>query len=688
MDHRLYWTSSAYDDSLPSEFITGRSCHCLYKPDPPRSLDDSDCDSSSEYAPRSSSSSHRTVRHEYHSLKLLGTGAYGEVHLIRNPFNRKYIPNDVIALKVIDLDHRREGSKQKFRNEVALQNALSPQRHPNIVQCYGSNYEVELNQLQIFLEYVNRDDLWTVIDSRRHGGIGVHRARDYYRQLMRGVDFLHNIGIAHRDLKPDNLIINSNGLLKITDFGMATKIEFTHTNQEIPLDRMCGTRDYMSPQMFKKKYLGTKNDVWSSGVILLLMIAGRRCWRKARRSDPHFSLWLERKLPRPFDRLTPGTLEILEYILDVIWKAVCRYVTNSVFLTAVIYTHFEVVRISLTVTLAVIASKEPRSPSIRSCNSNEDADLNSYSPTTSEESEPLPIHYNIIKDLGSGSFGEVSLIANPLSRSVVSARKIALKRIRLSKLNSKQLEEVDYEVMLQQTLTEANNKYIVRCYGSRVDHVLNEKHIYLEYVDGSDLFEIAMNKGGIDRRRAANYFRQLLQGLSFLHGLYVAHRDIKPENILIDNRGNLKIADFGLADCYRESDDEPDRRLSRICGSYEYLSPQVFNTDYSGPKNDVWSAGIVLIVMLTGDLAWDRADISDTNYALWVNGELPPLLKTLDQSTLSIINDALDIDENRRPTCQQLLKHPWLRTSSKRSYKSNNNGEDEGSVKRSKLHYR
>ncbi|VDO45155.1 unnamed protein product [Haemonchus placei] len=416
------------------------------------------------------------------------------------------------------------------------------------------------------------------LDSRRHGGIGVHRARDYYRQLMRGVDFLHNIGIAHRDLKPDNLIINSNGLLKITDFGMATKIEFTHTNQEVPLDRMCGTRDYMSPQMFKKKYL----------------------------SDPHFSLWLERKLPRPFDRLTPGTLDF-------------------VFLAAVICTHFEVVRISLTVTLAAIASKEPRSPSIRSCNSNEDADLNSYSPTTSEESEPLPIHYNIIKDLGSGSFGEVSLIANPLSRSVVSARKIALKRIRLSKLNTKQLEEVDYEIL-------------------------------------------SVNKGGIDRRRAANYFRQLLQGLSFLHGLYVAHRDIKPENILIDKRGNLKIADFGLADCYRESDDEPDRRLSRICGSYEYLSPQVFNTDYSGPKNDVWSAGIVLIVMLTGDLAWDRADISDTNYALWVNGELPPLLKTLDHSTLSIINDALDIDENRRPTCQQLLKHPWLRTSSSKLF--------------------
>lgn len=319
MEHdRLYWTSPVYDHSLPCEFITGRHCYSLYKPDPPRSLDDSECESSSEYAPHSPASPHpTTVRHEYHSLKLLGTGAYGEVHLIRNPFNRKYIPNDVIALKVIDLEHRREGSKQKFRNEVALQNALSRHRHPNIVQCFGSSYELELNQLQIFLEYVDGDDLRTIIDSKHRRGLQVRKARDYYRQLMRGVDFLHRLNIAHRDLKPDNLIISGKGLLRITDFGMATKIETTHSDEEIPLDRMCGTRDYMSPQMFKKKYLGTKNDVWASGIILLLMLAGRRSWRRARRSDQYFELWLHKKLPRPFNRLTPATLGILEYVLDV-----------------------------------------------------------------------------------------------------------------------------------------------------------------------------------------------------------------------------------------------------------------------------------------------------------------------------------------------------------------------------------
>ncbi|PIO68029.1 hypothetical protein TELCIR_10202 [Teladorsagia circumcincta] len=173
--------------------------------------------------------------------------------------------------------------------------------------------------------------------------------------------------------------------------------------------------------------------------------------------------------------------------------------------------------------------------SIRSRSGSEDDDLIRCSPS-SEEFELQPIHYNVIKDLGSGSFGEVSLIENPLNWNIVPARKIALKRIRLSKLNARQKEEADYEVTLQETLSKTEDIRIVHCYGSREDRVLNEKHIYLEYVDGSDLFEIAMNKGGVGRRAAGNYFRQLLEGLAFLHGLYVAHRDIKPENLLIDKR--------------------------------------------------------------------------------------------------------------------------------------------------------
>ncbi|KAK6758489.1 hypothetical protein RB195_015982 [Necator americanus] len=299
MGSRLYWTSSPHDHSMPSEFITGRPCHSLYKPDPPRSLDDSDYDSpSSDYdPPHSPSSPHPgTQRHEYHSLKLLGEG--------RIKWNLQELTGKFIS-SVIPLI-------------VALQNALTPLRHPNIVKCFGSNYELELNQLQILLEYVPGDDLRTTIRSRRRGCIDVRRARDYFRQLIRGVDFLHSFHVVHRDLKPENVIVNNNGLLKITDFGMATQLQSKDDGTEVPLDRMCGTREFMSPQMFKKKYLGSKNDVWATGIILLMMLTGRRPWKRARKSDRNFYEWAEgRTLPRPFDRLTPATLEIVEFVLNI-----------------------------------------------------------------------------------------------------------------------------------------------------------------------------------------------------------------------------------------------------------------------------------------------------------------------------------------------------------------------------------
>ncbi|EYB93365.1 hypothetical protein Y032_0183g940 [Ancylostoma ceylanicum] len=312
--------------------------------------------------------------------------------------------------------------------------------------------------------------------------------------------------------------------------------------------------------------------------------------------------------------------------------------------------------------------EQPRSDSIKSCTSSDDGSYRS-SPTP----ENQPIQYNVIKHLGSGSFGEVSLISNPLSHKMLSRREIAMKRINMARLNEKQREEVEYEVALHETLTKSDDSHIVHCYGACDDFVMEEKHIYLEYVDGSDLFELAMNKGGVGKSAAKHLFRQLLEGLAFLHDLSVAHRDIKPENLLIDRRGTLKIADFGLADCYRESPDEPDRRLSRICGSYEYLSPQVLENDYSGPKNDVWAAGCVLVVMLTGDLPWDRAARSDPSYSMWLNGELPPSLKNVDRDALAlkvtvflitdIIRDTLVVNEELRPTARELLKHPWLSSS-------------------------
>ncbi|CAJ0589252.1 unnamed protein product [Cylicocyclus nassatus] len=320
----------------------------------------------------------------------------------------------------------------------------------------------------------------------------------------------------------------------------------------------------------------------------------------------------------------------------------------------------------------------PRSDSVHSYDSSDD----DFSCRSTPSPQKQPIRYNVIKHLGSGSFGDVSLISNPFNTQWSSHKEVAMKRINMSRLNQKQREEVEYEVALHETLTKSGDNHIVHCYGACDDVVMEEKHIYLEYVNGSDLFEMAMNKGGVGKTAAKSYFRQLLEGLAFLHELSVAHRDIKPENLLIDRLGALKIADFGLADCYRESPDEPDRRLSRICGSYEYLSPQVLQNDYSGPKNDIWAAGCVLVVMLTGDLPWDRAARADPAFSMWLKGQVPPVLRSLDSETLAFVRDILVVDENLRPTAKQLLKHPWWNTQiEKRSKKSS----AEPSLKRARI---
>ncbi|VDM66972.1 unnamed protein product [Strongylus vulgaris] len=86
--------------------------------------------------------------------------------------------------------------------------------------------------------------------------------------------------------------------------------------------------------------------------------------------------------------------------------------------------------------------------------------------------------------------------------------------------------------------------------------------------------------------------------------------------------------------------------------------------------------------MLTGDLPWDRATCSDPAYAMWLKGEVPPVLKNLDSDTLAIVRDTLVVDEELRPTAKELLKHPWLSTPTKRRSKKMDNSEP---LKRAKI---
>jgi serine/threonine-protein kinase Chk1 len=114
---------------------------------------------------------------------------------------------------------------------------------------------------------------------------------------------------------------------------------------------------------------------------------------------------------------------------------------------------------------------------------------------------------------------------------------------------------------------------------------------------------------------AHRFFSHLIAGLRYLHGQGIAHRDIKPENLLLGLEDVLKISDFGLATVFRHKGRE--RVLDRRCGTLPYVAPEVLRGPYRGDDVDLWSSGVVLTAMLTGELPWDSASTQTREYMLW-----------------------------------------------------------------------
>lgn len=97
-------------------------------------------------------------------------------------------------------------------------------------------------------------------------------AQGYFQQLLVGVEYLHAQGITHRDIKPENLLIDEGGVLKITDFGMATV--FRLRGVERLLDKRCGTLPYIPPEVITPPYHAQPADLWSCGIVLVAMLSG------------------------------------------------------------------------------------------------------------------------------------------------------------------------------------------------------------------------------------------------------------------------------------------------------------------------------------------------------------------------------------------------------------------------------
>lgn len=271
--------------------------------------------------------------------------------------------------------------------------------------------------------------------------------------------------------------------------------------------------------------------------------------------------------------------------------------------------------------------------------------------------------YELGKTLGSGSFSKVKLGQDD------SGKQYAVKIIDKEQLVREHMEEqLKREISIMRMLNHPN---IVKLF----DVLQTQNHIYLvlELVTGGELFDRIVQAKKFDENTGRRFFQQLIVALHFCHRNGVAHRDLKPENLLVDDRDNIKITDFGLANLQKGDPGAAANLLSTVCGTPNYVAPEVLKEEgYNGLVADVWSCGVILFVMLAGYLPFDDPHLN-VLFQKIERGDYR-MSKIFSDGAKDIIGKMLTVDPKKRVTMDEVMKHPWFTKNWDRSVFDSLNG--------------
>jgi len=194
--------------------------------------------------------------------KPLGRGKFGNVYLARQPES-----GAVVALKVLSKASMCiEGAEFLVRREIEIQSRLN---HPHILRMLGWFH----NEKSVFLilEHAPNGEVFRELQQSQTRGLGEALARRYIAQLLSALGCLHRAGVIHRDVKPENLLLTGGGDVKLADFGAAI-----HAPEPFHLrNTLCGTPEYLAPEVLEGKGYSYEVDVWAVGVLAFELLFGR-----------------------------------------------------------------------------------------------------------------------------------------------------------------------------------------------------------------------------------------------------------------------------------------------------------------------------------------------------------------------------------------------------------------------------
>jgi serine/threonine protein kinase len=194
--------------------------------------------------------------------------------------------------------------------------------------------------------------------------------------------------------------------------------------------------------------------------------------------------------------------------------------------------------------------------------------------------------------------------------------------------------------------------------------------IALELAEYGELFDFISLTGKFPETIARALFRQLLEGLFACYQHGVTHRDLKPENILVGRDFKLKIADFGFSTFLNKHKDDKNVQLGKLqtqAGTESYMAPEIhLGLDYNGATVDLFSAAIILFVMVTGCPPFEYAKPADDFYKCLCTNKHKTFWEShlqdcdLSPEFIDLMNTMLAFDPNQRLSIGEIIKHPWM----------------------------
>ncbi|PAA47086.1 hypothetical protein BOX15_Mlig007654g1 [Macrostomum lignano] len=649
---------------------------------------------------------------DFELLKVLGQGSFGRVFLVRKLTGHD--AGTLYAMKVL----RKATLKIRDRVRTKMErNILADVDHPFIVKLHYA-FQTE-GKLYLILEFLRGGDLFSRLSKEIM--FTEDDVKFYLAELALALGHLHSLGIIYRDLKPENVLLDEQGHIKLTDFGLSKESIF---DDESKTYSFCGTVEYMAPEVVNRKGHGTASDWWSYGVLMFEMLTGQLPFQGANRKDTMQQI-LKAKLGMP-QFLSPDAQSLLRALFK-------RNPANRLGFGAHGMAELKAHPFFASLPWTELLNRRFQPPFKPVCTRPDetfyfDNEFTNKTPKDSPGVPPSATAHELFRGFSyvapmllqqtEQQAGDAAAAASDTAPAGGAAATAGVDAAAASAVNpgvraAKNVSRLpgvrpgeflqDYE--LKEQLGVGSFAICHRCVHratgasfavkiidcskrdpqeeveillrfSEHPNIVSLRDVYtsvstgrvylvMELLRGGELLDRILRQKFFSEREASAVIEVVCRTLAFLHKNGVVHRDLKPSNLVYASDDwapeSLRVCDFGFAKQLRAE----NGLLMTPCYTASFVAPEVLKLQGYSKACDVWSAGVLLYTMLAGR----------TPFAHGPNDPSEEILSRIESGTVvldggnwdsvsahakDLVRRMLLVDPTQRITAAQALQHTWV----------------------------